>query len=120
MSRVEHFDTGATEHHNLPVSKIKEYADPVFQPWEKFHRQEAGYIGNLASNIRQHGVQEPLVIRSGVLHDGHHRLAAAEKLGLTHLPVRFERKLDTEGVSEHGVPSLPTDPHPPWRERLKS
>lgn len=107
MGRTDHFADGARGPQTLPTSRARDYADPVFSPWEKFHKQEAGYISNLASDVHKNGMQNPIHIRDGMILDGHHRLAAAEKLGMSEVPVKYERGESSE-------------PHPPWNEKRKS
>lgn len=52
----------------------------------------------LVDSIRQHGIREPLIMiygqQSGKLQlgEGNHRLAAAQQLGLSHVPVRVIRQ----------------------------
>ena len=44
----------------------------------------------LIRSIREHGIQEPLVIsQDGILLSGHRRLASAKRIGLTFVPVRI-------------------------------
>jgi hypothetical protein len=37
--------------------------------------------------IRDHGCPFPVLVRGGMLHDGHHRVAIAAELGMAELPV---------------------------------
>lgn len=74
----------------MPIAEARKFADPVFSPWEKFHAQEKGYIGQLAEHVKREGIIKPLVMNEKGTHwyDGNHRLAAAEVAGLTHVPWR--------------------------------
>jgi ParB/Sulfiredoxin domain len=87
-SRITHQAREPEGH--MPLAEVRKHVDPVFHPWSKFHAQEDRYIGGLAESMSARGVHDPLIIDTdrGLLVDGHHRLAAAERLGLESLPWR--------------------------------
>ena len=66
----------------------------------------------LAEDIRGNGIREPLILqysqksRTVLLGEGNHRLEAARRLGLEHVPVRVVR-YNMEG---HGKPVRGIDP----------
>lgn len=84
----------------LPASFMRTLVpDPTFN---KIARYEREYVADIAADIVEHGIQEPLLIavdRDGVcLHDGHHRIVA----GVTErFPVKLER---SERIRKHKVP----------------
>jgi ParB/Sulfiredoxin domain len=50
-----------------------------------------GYIEGLASDIREHGLRDPVQIRAGSqphIYDGHHRVIAAMDIGLKEVPYK--------------------------------
>lgn len=67
--------------------------------------QEMTLAPSLTKSVKREGVQRPLVIETdgvnGVLGDGHHRLEAANRAGMSHVPVRVSRmNLDDYGPNE--------------------
>jgi ParB-like nuclease domain len=73
--------------HNLPVELVSRYADPSSSP-------NARKVSGIARGLKAgQPIREPLhIVDAGggkaFLWDGHHRLLAAKKAGLTHVPVR--------------------------------
>lgn len=71
---------------------------------DKIMEQEGPYMENLIQDIIKNGIKNPVRValdsRVGntkvpaVLYDGHHRVAAARKLGLPELPVKFTEGLE--------------------------
>jgi len=66
-------------------------------------------VSDLSEDIKKRGVQEPGVIRyyqqsrTAFLGEGNHRLEAAKRAGLTHMPVRVSRvNAEGRGVSVRG------------------
>lgn len=53
-------------------------------------KRQREHYASLRDDIRANGIRKPLVFHSDakMLADGHTRLAAAQELGLTHVPVR--------------------------------
>lgn len=77
----------------LPISLMKRYTEYNREGAEE-QTDSADRINNMASELRKGGViREPLILEHstehqwGYLGEGHHRLLAAEKAGLTHVPV---------------------------------
>lgn len=77
---------------HMPLHEARKRIDPVFNDWDKFHRQERGYLEGLASHISKRGFVSPITLDppelGGRIYDGHHRLAAAELAGETTIPWR--------------------------------
>jgi hypothetical protein len=73
----------------VPISTLEKYKE--FDREGKDSIDDPGYLDELTDDIKQNGVQEPLHITHengrGVLTEGNHRLVAAKRLGMTHLPV---------------------------------
>lgn len=71
---------------------------------DKIMEQEGPYMDRLIQDIMKNGVRNPVKVAvdskiggktiSNILYDGHHRVAAARKLGLPELPVKFTEGLD--------------------------
>lgn len=52
--------------------------------------QSAAYMDMLATSIQETGIHRPILVGTdGRVWDGHHRLAAAHRLGLISVPVTF-------------------------------
>lgn len=51
--------------------------------------REPGYMDRLATSIQEMGMREPILLgNDGRVWDGHHRLAIAQAIGYTPVPVR--------------------------------
>ncbi len=61
------------------------------KPWAQNPRDNAKAVAKVAASIKRFGFATPLIARpeTGEVIGGHTRLAAAEKLGLTQVPVRW-------------------------------
>lgn len=59
-------------------------------------RKDEGYEA-LREDMRQHGVKTPLYVPGSWLNNGHHRVAAAVDLGMTHMPVTGDGDLAWSG-----------------------
>lgn len=56
------------------------------------------YLDILATSIQETGIQTPILIGSdGRVWDGHHRLAVAQKLGLSEVPIEWVGTTPNEG-----------------------
>jgi hypothetical protein len=98
----------------LPISWMKQF------PYNKLRYDPAvtgggpdGKSGSLVDDVKQNGLQEPLMMEFGKddhrisLGEGNHRLRAAELAGHTHVPVRMQRAttLDPkQSYNNHGDP----------------
>lgn len=75
---------------SLPVKDLRPAASNV--------RAKLADPGPMAASMREVGVLQPLAVRLDgarwVVVDGHHRLAAAKKAGLTHVPVHVVEATD--------------------------
>ena len=68
-------------------------------PYEKNPRINDGAVAAVAASIREFGFQQPIVIdMDGVIICGHTRFKAAQKLGLTEVPIHV--------ATRHGNPRL--------------
>lgn len=92
----------------MPLERARQYVDPVFSPWSKFHENERNYLHGLTQHIAARGVEIPIQIRAdtGMIFDGHHRLAGSELAKKKTIPYRFVDK-DNNTVPETA----------PWSER---
>src|SRR6476469_1632456 len=72
--------TAATEIQTWPISS--------FVPYARNPRKNDDVVDRMCSSIREFGFKIPVLARSnGEVVDGHFRLKAAQKLGLTEIPV---------------------------------
>jgi hypothetical protein len=78
----------------LPIEQVKRYRELDREGKDSYGDISKKTINNIANDIQKGGViKEPLILEHntktqwGYLGEGHHRLAAAEKAGLTHVPV---------------------------------
>lgn len=80
------------ESHNqmMPIEDLKKYVDPNV-PLNRIRADERNYLEHLKKQIKEKGILQPLQLipyrNSYLITDGHHRLAAAEELGIKELPV---------------------------------
>jgi len=66
-------------------------------PYEKNSRKNDGAVEAVAKSLREFGFRQPIVIdEQGVVVAGHTRLKAAQKLGLTQVPVHVAIGLTPE------------------------
>lgn len=67
----------------VPITELK--------PWDKNPRSNAAAVAKVAESIKRFGFGSPIVARTAdrQIIAGHTRILAAQKLGLTHVPVRF-------------------------------
>lgn len=129
MSRIAQFGEGANAHalDHVDTERFKGhgYEDKIeFVPTHVLDRHKeydreteprfAGdhaHLDGVTRDIAAHGVTSPLIMtygqhdRHAYLSEGNHRLAAAKRLGITHLPVRVYRvsKTDGRGAKVPGV-----------------
>ncbi len=78
----------------LPIEQVKKYREVDREGKDAYGDISKKTINNIVNDIQQGGViKDPLILEHntktqwGYLGEGHHRLAAAEKAGLTHVPV---------------------------------
>lgn len=93
----------------VPTHEVDRFRDPnaVYGPGmdPKYREHEEPYQANLTSKIAREGVQTPLQLQyythtnKAILGEGHHRLEAAKRLGIEHLPVRGLRYNSAGGVT---------------------
>lgn len=115
---VDHLDTERFKGHGyedkiefVPVDRLlkhREY-DRETQP-----REGPEHLDHITASVAEHGVKAPLIMlygqkdRRAYLGEGNHRLAAAKRLGITHLPVRVYRVSHTDG---RGAPVSGVEPN---------
>jgi hypothetical protein len=98
----------------VPVAQLSKYTefDRTVRP--KFSKEDSeATINSIAGDLRKGGVdalQGPVIMtyshksRWGYIHEGNHRVAAAIRAGLTHLPVRVAgTRYDLEENKSSGV-----------------
>lgn len=106
---VDHLDTSRFKGHGYEdkiefvpthvLDKHKEYDREVDPRFEGDH----AHLDEVTKDIAEHGVTSPLIMtygqkdRRAYIGEGNHRLAAAKRLGITHLPVRVYRASHTDG-----------------------
>jgi len=79
--------------------KIEMWEIGRVKPYEKNPRKNEGAIEAVAKSIQEFGFRVPIVVDGdGVIIAGHTRLKAAEKLGLTEVPVHVARELSADQV----------------------
>lgn len=78
----------------LPISKLKQYREFDREGAHSYGSHGEEVINNITNELKAGGViKEPLMLEHstkhqwGYLGEGHHRLIAAERAGLTHVPV---------------------------------
>ena len=91
----------------VPVQLLKRYTEFDRQGKDSMGPQGEATINKIASDIRSGGViKEPVYLSHSTAHnwaylgEGHHRLIAAERAGLTHVPVTVHSKENAESVSD--------------------
>lgn len=85
------------------------------RPYENNPRVNDGAVGAVAESIREFGFQQPIVVdRDGVIIAGHTRYKAAQKLGLTEVPVVVADKLTDEQVRAYRLADNKTGELAEW------
>jgi hypothetical protein len=92
----------------LPISEVKKYREVDREGAHAFGDASERTINSIYNDIKNGGViKEPLILEHntesqwGYLGEGHHRLAAAERAGLTHVPVTVYSSGYPENVKSH-------------------
>lgn len=83
----------------MPIEAIKGFRHKdIYDPEESTYGDRTdSVLDELGKHIKGGKLSNPLILdydhdnKWGVLSEGHHRLAAAERAGVTHLPVRVNR-----------------------------
>src|SRR3954462_11326707 len=71
-----------------PTTEIQIWPIDRFIPYARNPRKNDAVVDRMASSIREYGFKIPVLARSdGEVVDGHLRLKAARKLGITEIPV---------------------------------
>lgn len=82
--------------------KIERWAIARVIPYEKNPRKNDAAVTNVMASIKEFGWRQPLVVdKKNVLIVGHTRLKAAQKLGLTHVPVHRATELTDSQVKAY-------------------
>lgn len=85
------------------------------RPYENNPRLNDGAVGAVAESIREFGFQQPIVVdRNGVIIAGHTRYKAAQKLGLTEVPVVVAENLTDEQVRAYRLADNKTGELAEW------
>lgn len=131
-SRISAFGEAASAHtvDHLDTTRFKGhgYEDEIeFVPTETLlrhreydresePREGPGHLDRITASIAEKGVQAPLIMtygqhdRRAYIGEGNHRLAAAKRLGISHLPVRVYRVGNTDGRGAE-VPGVEPNEH---------
>lgn len=84
-------------------------------PYENNPRVNDGAVGAVAESIREFGFQQPIVVdRDGVIIAGHTRYKAAQRLGLTEVPVVVADNLTDEQVRAYRLADNKTGELAEW------
>lgn len=85
------------------------------RPYENNPRVNDGAVGAVAESIREFGFQQPIVVdRDGVIIAGHTRYKAAQKLGMTEVPVVVADNLTDEQVRAYRLADNKTGELAEW------
>lgn len=85
------------------------------RPYENNPRVNDGAVGAVAESIREFGFQQPIVVdRDGVIIASHTRYKAAQKLGLTEVPVVVAGNLTDEQVRAYRLADNKTGELAEW------
>lgn len=85
------------------------------RPYENNPRVNDGAVGAVAESIREFGFQQPIVVdRDGVIIAGHTRYKAAQKLGMTEVPVVVADNLNDEQVRAYRLADNKTGELAEW------
>lgn len=85
------------------------------RPYENNPRVNDGAVGAVAESIREFGFQQPIVVdRDGVIIAGHTRYKAAQKLGMTEVPVVVANNLTDEQVRAYRLADNKTGELAEW------
>jgi len=96
---------------NVPITSVK--------PYEKNPRFNDDAVDAVAKSIKEFGWQQPIVIDSEmVVIAGHTRLKAAERLGLTEVPVIVADNLTPEQVKAYRIADNKTGELAEWNYDL--
>jgi ParB-like chromosome segregation protein Spo0J len=91
----------------------------AIKPYEKNPRQNDAAVDAVAESIRRFGFRQPIVVdEAGVIVCGHTRWKAAQKLGLTEVPVHVARDLTPEQVRAYRLADNKTAELAEWNLEL--
>ncbi len=89
------------------------------RPYENNPRQNDAAVDAVAESIRQFGFRQPIVVDTeGVIICGHTRFKAAEKLGLTEIPVHVAKDLTPEQIKAYRIADNKTAELAEWDYEL--
>ena len=96
---------------NVPIGTVK--------PYEKNPRHNDNAVDAVANSIREFGWKQPIVVdKDNVVIVGHTRLKAAQKLGLTEVPVLIADDLTPEKVKAYRLADNKTNELAFWDNEL--
>ena len=76
----------------------------TIRPYEKNPRLNDGAVDAVAASLKEFGFRQPIVVDSdGVIVCGHTRYKAAQKLGLTKVPVHVAKDLTPEQIKAYRI-----------------
>jgi site-specific DNA-methyltransferase (adenine-specific) len=95
--------------------QVKEWPIAKVKPYEKNPRNNDAAVEATANSIKEFGWQQPIVVDAdGIIIVGHTRLKAAEKLGLSKVPVTVADKLSAEQVKAYRLADNKTGELADW------
>ena len=95
--------------------KVKFCEISLVKPYPKNPRVHNGAVDAVAESIRQFGFRQPIVVTSdNVIICGHARLKAAQKLGLTEVPVHVATDLTPAQVRAYRIADNKTNELAEW------
>ena len=59
-------------------------------------KRRDGEYPDLLDSIRLHGISRPILIKNGIVCNGHHRIAAAQDLGISEIPYTDDPEIGWE------------------------
>ena len=102
------------------MSKSKDFAIEIrdidsIRPYEKNPRVNDGAVDAVAASLKEFGFRQAIVIDGdGIIVCGHTRLKAAQKLGLTKVPVHVAKDLTPEQVKAFRIADNKTSDLSDW------
>ena len=89
------------------------------RPYDKNPRDNEAAVAAVAESIRQFGFRQPIVVDAeGVIVCGHTRYKAAQKLGLSQVPVHVAKDLSPEQIRAYRIADNKTAELAEWNMEL--
>jgi DNA modification methylase len=95
--------------------EVKQVNINEITPYEKNPRKNAAAVDKVAESIKEFGFKQPIVVdAAGVIIVGHTRYKAAQKLGITEVPVLYARDLTDAQVKAYRLADNKTNEYADW------